>query len=449
MSFHFSEFLFLFFQILLVYVIIRIIIKKEKVGGRECLQVLSLCLGIALFMCMVVIRTESVFIHVLGIIVLVTAMVMVVHKLKKYPLRKAISLSLMGYFFYFINETMVLIVLSYLIPQFNVSPEFILTGNIFSLIHILMLYIQSILLTTVIMELKKVRWLRKRIDDNPQIQKILAYFNILLFMMLMFVLLFFESREMLANPYRWLWIGGKILIFYIGLVSYLAYMSAKLTRMQQESELKVLKYYVDEIEQQSMEIRQFKHDYQNIMLSLEGYIRDKEYEELESFFYKEILKTSKTLDEKELRLSDIKYIKNKEVKSILIAKMQKAFSLNIEIEFMAREEIERLPMESIALIRIIGILLDNAIEAVQEIEGGKILVSLLRNEQDIHLYVQNTYNGEGMDMNAIYQKGYSSKGKDRGMGLVNLSEFTRKYDNLFLKTEVQGDQFIQMVTIEG
>ena len=416
--------------------------------SKEFLQVLSLCLGIALFMCMVR-RTEIVFIHALGIVVLITSMVMVVHKLKKYPLRKAISLSLMGYFFYFINDTMVLITLSYLIPQFNVSPEFILAGNIFSVIHILMLYIQSILLITVLMKSKKVRWLRKRIDDNLQIQKILANFNILLFIMLMFVLLFFESREVLANPYRWLWIGGKILIFYTGLVSYLAYMSVKLARMQQESELKVLKYYVDEIEQQSVEIRQFKHDYQNIMLSLEGYIRDKEYEELESFFYKEVLKTSEALDEKELRLSDIKYIKNKEVKSILIAKIQKAFSLNIEIEFVAREEIERIPMESIALIRIIGILLDNAIEAVQEIEGGKILVSLLKKEQDIHLYVQNTYNGDGVDMNAIYQKGYSSKGKNRGMGLVNLSEFTRKYDNLFLITEVQGNQFIQIVIIEG
>ena len=449
LSSYLNEILFLFFHILLVATIIRVIIRKERMDVKEGLLVLLLCFVVAMFM-FAAGRVGNVFAYVLRIVVLLLVMILYVHKFKKYPLRKAINISFMGYFFYFINDAAVLAMLSYLVARLDVNPHLLLTRNLFSVIHILFLTIQTLLLITIIVELKRVKWLRKRIDDNDHIQKVLSNFNIVLFLILMFVLFFFESRRAeLANPYHWLLVGGMIIVLYIGVVSYFAYISAKLMRMQQESQLKTLKYYVDEVEQQSAQIRQFKHDYQNIMLSLDGYIKDKEYEELESFFYKEVLKTAKTIEEKDTRLEDMKYIKSKEVKSILIAKMQKAFSLNINIEFVAREEIEEIPLEPITLIRIIGILLDNAIEAVQEIEEGKILVGILRKGQDTLLFVQNSCEAEEMEINKIYQRAYSSKGKGRGIGLVNLSEFTRKHDNLFLKTEIKDGQFIQMVTIEG
>ena len=449
LSSHWNEILFLFFHILLVVAIIRRIIRKKRMDVKEGLLVLLLCFAVAIFM-FIARRVENVFANGLGIVFLLLAMVLYVYKFKKYPLRKAISISFMGYFFYFINDVAVLATLSYLAARLDVNPHLLLTRNLFSMVHILFLAIQTLLLITIIVELKKVKWLRKRIDDHHHIQKVLSNFNIILFLTLMFILFFFEDRRAeLENPYHWLLLGGMIIVLYIGVVSYFAYISAKLMRMQQESQLKTLKYYVDEVEQQSAQIRQFKHDYQNIMLSLDGYIKDKEYEELESFFYKEVLKTAKAIDEKDTRLEDMKNIKSKEVKSILVAKMQKAFSLNIDIEFVAREEIEEIPLESITLIRIIGILLDNAIEAVQEIEGGRILVGILRRGQDTLLFVQNTCETEEVDINKIYQKGYSSKERGRGIGLANLSEFTRKHDNLFLKTEIKEGQFIQMVTIEG
>ena len=449
LSSYLIEILFLFWQTLLVAAVIRIIIRKERIDFKEGLLVLLLCFAVAMFM-FAAGRVGNVFAYALRIVVLLLVMILYVHKFKKYPLRKAINISFMGYFFYFINNVVVFVALPYLVAQLNINPHLLLTGNLFSIIEVLMLTIQSLLLITIIIELKKVKLLRRRINDNDYAQKVFSNFNILLFLILMFILIFSDTRrEGLVNPNHWLLLGGMIVVIYYGLVSYFDYISEKLVRMQQESQLKTLKYYVDEVEQQSEEIRQFKHDYQNIMLSLEGYIKDKEHEELESFFYKEVLKTAKTIDEKDTRLDDIKYIKSIEVKSILVAKMQKAFSLNIDIEFVAREEIEEIPIEPITLIRIIGILLDNAIEAVQEIEGGKILVGILRRGQDTLLFVQNSCEAEEVDINKIYQKEYSSKGKGRGIGLTNLSEFTRKYDNLFLKTEIKEGQFIQMVTIEG
>ena len=442
------EFLILFFQVILIVVIIEKATVGEKVNLKEGLWALLIGLGVVLFM-LATRGVGNVFADALGISVLVIATIFYVHKKKKYTLRKAISLSFMGYFFYFINDTLVLVFLSYMASRINENLYSLIVGNLFPVLHVFLLYTQTLLLLIVIKRLKKVKRWRKRIGENIYIQNILANFNIALFLILVSALLFFELREEFVRAYQWLLMGGIILVLYVILISYFAYISAKLIRMQQESELKTLKYYVDEIEQQSTQIRQFKHDYQNILLSLEGYIRDREYEELESFFYESILKTARAVEGKNMRLEDIRNIKSKEVKSILVAKIQKAISLNIDIEFVARDEIESIPLEPITLIRIIGILLDNAIEAVQEIQGGKILVGILKREQEICLLVQNTCDPKEVEFNAIYQKGHSSKGPRRGIGLVNLSEFTRKYENIFLKTEIEGDQFIQMVTIES
>ena len=93
--------------------------------------------------------------------------------------------------------------------------------------------------------------------------------------------------------------------------------------------------------------------------------------------------------------------------------------------------------------RILGILMDNAIETTSECDNKYIHVEIrndfARNRQ--LLIIENTYKNIDVDIEKIYEKGYSTKPHNTGLGLwevenilkkhKNITRFTSKYDKLF------------------
>lgn len=82
------------------------------------------------------------------------------------------------------------------------------------------------------------------------------------------------------------------------------------------------------------------------------------------------------------------------------------------------------------LVEIIGVLLDNAIEALKENDGDKILiVKILQEEQeDFSIEVANVsrkYKNSEIEKFCIC--GYSTKDKERGLGLARVKEIVKKY----------------------
>ena len=87
----------------------------------------------------------------------------------------------------------------------------------------------------------------------------------------------------------------------------------------------------------------------------------------------------------------------------------------------------RIPVYKV--IEMIGILLDNAVEAVENTEQREIEFEMLENEKQIHIMVSNV--SEHVPQSRIHQftkAGYSTKGDDRGLGLANVMEIMRTYD---------------------
>ena len=82
-----------------------------------------------------------------------------------------------------------------------------------------------------------------------------------------------------------------IIIFYINNKS----IEVKLNNYYKEQEYEKLKEYTNTIEQLVEEIRNFKHDYRNILYSLEDYIEDGNMAELKKYYEEEILLESKKI----------------------------------------------------------------------------------------------------------------------------------------------------------
>jgi two-component system sensor histidine kinase AgrC len=230
---------------------------------------------------------------------------------------------------------------------------------------------------------------------------------------------------------------------------------AELLHTQHEKKFKELEYqalqqYTRDVEEQSKEIQSFRHDYMNILLSLESYIHENNVEELKDFYYKKLVKTAEPMyKEAESELQQLRYIKDKEIKSILTVKIQKMISAGIQVRFEAVEEIEIINIDTVIMVRIIGILLDNAFEEVTTLDIKLVNVGLVKDENDIIFYVSNQCKEEYYDAKDMKRKGYTTKGNGRGTGLSNLANFSSKYKNIFIETKCENHRFTQIVTIGG
>ena len=363
--------------------------------------------------------------------------------IKKYNWYKAVSLGFYVTVFVILCTTVTRWLLYLILPSTNRILE-----NHFSLVWILAFYGLTIPLT--ILLVKRTGNIRSRFNENVHVQKVFALITIAIMIILNIITYLANWFGYLMNSPVGVVIGFVLILFaLVYLIFCIVYMDIRKEQRKKESELENLKYYIHEIEKQSTDIRRFKHDYQNILLSLEMYIKNREIEKLESFFYNKIKKISTVIDEYEAQLQNIDKIKSSELKSVLINKIQAAQRRRIDIQFEARDEIEEINLDIVTLIRMVGILLDNAIEAVEGIEGGRIRICMAKVEEDTLLFVSNTCNPETIDLGLIHEEGYSTKEKGLGLGLSNLKQFSEKNSNLFVKTEIDDHQFIQTITIGG
>ncbi|CAM4082817.1 hypothetical protein BAMA_16690 [Bacillus manliponensis] len=237
-----------------------------------------------------------------------------------------------------------------------------------------------------------------------------------------------------------------LLIFTITIYS--RHVKKQFETKRKEEEYDSLKKYTSEIEMQYQNMRKFRHDYQNILLSIEMFILEKDVEGLKKY-YEEVLKpTSIYLDENNFKLENLSKIKIKELKSIFASKLMLAQELGINAKFEANESIEKLPIDSFALITSVGILLDNAIEELEHIENGELLTGVITDEGNISIVIQNTCRPDVPKLYLLKQAGFSTKGEGRGLGLNNLHELLSPLDNVTTETMVREHLFVQKIHIQ-
>ncbi len=260
---------------------------------------------------------------------------------------------------------------------------------------------------------------------------------------------FFDTLEITHREFI-LMVSSIVLyfLFTISMIFIVLYTARKNYEAQKKVEyLENLNEYTKNLEMVYNNLRSFKHDYINIMASLAAYIDEKKYDELETFFYNHILPMQKNLTQKNASLNNLLHIHILELKSILYTKLVLAVNQNIEVTLDIPDEIESIPMESIDLIRMLGIYLDNAIEACLETANPMIHFHLGKINQDIVFIISNTFIDKGLSVTQMYKKGVTTKGTGHGFGLYNVSEILNRYNNIYHETLIQEGLFIQQVQI--
>lgn len=216
-----------------------------------------------------------------------------------------------------------------------------------------------------------------------------------------------------------------------------------------ENEFQSLREYTSKLEKLHNDMRGFRHDYINILLSMTGYIQNQDMQGLEKFFNEKIMPLSTSMKSNNFKISLLQNIKVPEIKGMFSAKIIRAQEMGIDVYIDITEKIESFNMEIIDLSRVIGILLDNAIEASEKCDKPSIKVALIKKESSVMLIIINNYYGEVPAIYKIYKRGFSTKGDNRGIGLSNLKEIIGQYKNVMLDTIIEDGQFKQIIEIKN
>lgn len=222
----------------------------------------------------------------------------------------------------------------------------------------------------------------------------------------------------------------------------------RMSRMQ-----KLIEYYgqSEQYERENIskleELRQFRHNYLNIFRGMEGYVKTKDWEGLEAYYGRIVEPIRREVEQIDFRIVQLERIKVPGLKSLLSVKIREAMEQNIEVILGISEEISDLDIEPYALLSIMGVFLDNAVEAAQDAEFREILISAARKEDRWHILIRNTFRPVELDMRRIGEAGYSTKGKNRGIGLYSVKRILKKYRNVVHTTSVEAPYFIQRLEI--
>lgn len=221
----------------------------------------------------------------------------------------------------------------------------------------------------------------------------------------------------------------EIFIFVIPAILFLLAMLAKWSHAQikiedMQSELQFKKGMQKRYEELLIKVRMRQHEFKNHMAAIFSthYTYDT-YEKL----VKAQAEYCKKLQQ-ENKYNNLLLIGNNVLAGFLYGKFQDAEEDGVSIEYSIKSSIEMLQMPEYYLIEVLGILLDNAVEAVSGCDGEReIIFSVIEDNYKYLFSIKNrnryvTYS----EIEKWFLAGYSEKGSERGIGLFHAKEICRE-----------------------
>ncbi len=194
------------------------------------------------------------------------------------------------------------------------------------------------------------------------------------------------------------------------------------------------------------ELRGFRHDFGNIMTTIGGYAHTGDIEGLKKY-YSQIQVDLNRVNNLSTLSPDV--INNPAIYSLLAAKYHKADELGIKINLDVFLNLNILNMKIYEFTRILGILMDNAIEAARECDEKIINVEIRKDISSPRqlLIIENTYTNKDINIDKIFEKNYSTKENNSGLGLWEVRQILHKNNNLNLYTTKNDKFFKQQLEI--
>ena len=236
-----------------------------------------------------------------------------------------------------------------------------------------------------------------------------------------------------------------IQLYFLTLIFRVSYLKDNLQDKVSENQNLIL--YSSNLEKNLGDIRGIKHDIKNIFFTMGKYVEQSENEDMKAFYQSEISPFANEEITKNDLYGKLMTVKNEQLKAFLYYKISQAVERNITVlvDISADSSSSDTAMDFIDLIRIVGILMDNAIEECFSLANGVITIKISQNNELISYKISNTTDPQKKETGI--KAGVSSKGDNRGNGLIIVQNIIKKYGHIALNSYFQEDSFVQSLNV--
>ena len=323
----------------------------------------------------------------------------------------------------------------------NLSSEQLMITPIYRLGYLCLMYLFVLLLNFFF----KNRNLKLNIlDDIDKKNKYIIFINLFLGILAIIVQSFITFYYLDKLP---------IAMTFLSFISLLAYFSINIYSLTRVMKLNLTTRKLQSAEEYNNtlrilhdNVRGFKHDFDNIVTTIGGYIRTNDMKGLKKY-YEQLEDDCQRVNN--LYLLNPEIINNDGIYNLLTKKYHDAEKKDIKVNITFLLDLSTLHMKIYEFARILGILLDNAIEASSESEE-KIINLAFRNDNKNHrqlIIIENSYSNKDIDTEKIFEKGVSEKENHTGLGLWEVRKLVKKNNNINLYTSKNDKFFSQQLEI--
>lgn len=247
------------------------------------------------------------------------------------------------------------------------------------------------------------------------------------------------------------------IIAYLAIIAMLICILIYLFRQKIENEkiskkydelLDIMKSYENDIEEQ----RTLRHETKNEFATIKCKIQDKEDEKSIIKYIDSVIGDKGSSNT--TKYSKFKYLPSNGLKGFFYYKFIEAEKKGINVSVNISEQIENSFLKDIDtkdfknLVRIIGVYLDNAIEASYTSLDKKLGIEIYLIKDKIEIIITNTFNND-INLDKIGKESFSTKGKNRGHGLLLVSKILGENKIFEAKNEIKGNIYIQSLKIKN
>ncbi|MCI8590530.1 MAG: GHKL domain-containing protein [Clostridiales bacterium] len=261
----------------------------------------------------------------------------------------------------------------------------------------------------------------------------------------MILLIFFDSFDLLiqTNPLSTRMFRILIIFIaavYIGLLLKTAAIKENMNLAQDaENELAA---YNDDLEQTLENMQDIRHDLKNVFLTMGHFVDKSDDQEMKEFYVQNIVPFLQHTVAKSDLIAKLSVLSDNRLKSFLYYKMTEKLEMGVNVD------ITIVPSHTEGcghMVRILGILIDNAAEEALLCEKKNIRIDIREDDKGTSFIVANEVRPSVKDRGII--AGTTEKGLHRGRGLTIIRKIVEDYDNLILNSYFVETQFVQCLTV--
>lgn len=200
------------------------------------------------------------------------------------------------------------------------------------------------------------------------------------------------------------------------------------------------------LEELQQEIRAFRHDFTNLFSGLTLQAQEGDLAGIQEFMKKTSVYFDEKLGSEIAQMDGLNNISEYPLRSLLTSKLANMRQQKVKAVLeVLRPVSKEHALDINDLLRVLGILLDNAAEAVPK-QDGLVRIVILQEEKELYLAIANNYE-TAPDLAALSRKGFTTKGSGHGTGLSSYRKILSRHPGCASRTYLKDGMFVQELHI--